>query len=178
MKTPGTVLLVAGSLLLNGCEKTMRDMYEQPKYETFESSTLFSDGSSARLPVTGTLAVEDETAAPEPPVTLALLRRGEQRFDIFCAPCHSRLGDGDGMVPERGFPQPPSYHIARLRHAGNRHFYDVITHGYGVMYPYASRVPSADRWAIIAYIRALQLSQQVKVASLPESDRKALETVQ
>ena len=177
MKIPGAVLLAAASLLLNGCEKMMRDMYEQPKYKTFESSTLFSDGSSARLPVAGTVAVEDRASAPEPPVTPALLRRGQQRFDIFCAPCHSRLGDGDGMVPERGFPQPPSYHIARLRQADDRHFYDVITHGYGVMYPYAGRVPSADRWAIIAYIRALQLSQQVKVATLPDSDRKALEAV-
>jgi mono/diheme cytochrome c family protein len=113
------------TLLLCGCEKIMQDMYDQPKYETFEASTRFSDGSSARLPVPGTLAVEDRASAPRPPVTLAVLRRGQQRFNIYCAPCHSRLGDGDGMVPERGFPQPPSYHTARLRNAGEMH----ITHG-------------------------------------------------
>jgi mono/diheme cytochrome c family protein len=168
------MLLLAG-LLLSGCEKIMQDMYDQPKYETFEASTLFSDGKSARLPVPGTLDTGDEAPSTQPPVTSALIQRGRERFNIFCAPCHSRLGDGAGMVVQRGFPQPPSFHVPRLREASDEHFYDVITHGYGVMYSYGGRVPPADRRAVIAYIRALQLSQHAEVASLPERDRKALE---
>jgi mono/diheme cytochrome c family protein len=88
-----------------------------------------------------------------------LLARGQQRFDIYCAPCHSRAGDGDGMIARRGFPHPPSYHQPRLREAPDRHFYDVMTNGYGIMRSYADRVPPEDRWAIVAYVRALQLSQ-------------------
>jgi mono/diheme cytochrome c family protein len=93
------------------------------------------------------------------PVTMQLLRRGQDRFNIYCEPCHSPIGDGDGMVARRGFPHPPSYHIDRLRAAPDRHFYDVMTQGYGVMRSYADRVAPEDRWAIVAYIRALQLSQ-------------------
>ncbi len=99
-----------------------------------------------------------------------LLERGRQRFDIFCAPCHGPVGDGDGMIVRRGFPHPPSYHGARLRAAPASHFLDVITHGHGVMYSYAARVAPADRWAIIAYIRALQLSRGgVALAAVPEA---------
>ncbi len=100
------------------------------------------------------------------PITMALLRRGRERFDIYCAPCHSPVGDGDGMVARRGFPHPPSYHSDRLRSAPDRHFYDVMTNGYGVMRSYADRVPPEDRWAIVAYIRALQLSQYARVEDL------------
>jgi mono/diheme cytochrome c family protein len=109
-----------------------------------------------------------------PPLTLALLQRGEQRFNIYCAPCHSRLGDGQGMVVHRGFPAPPSYHAARLRQAPFQHFYDVITNGYGVMYSYASRVAPEDRWAIAAYIRALQLSQDLPVTALTAEQQAEL----
>jgi mono/diheme cytochrome c family protein len=99
------------------------------------------------------------------PITMQLLKRGQERFEIYCEPCHSPVGDGDGMIPRRGFPHPPSYHIARLRQAPDRHFYDVMTNGYGVMYAYADRVTPEDRWAIVAYIRALQRSQDARVAS-------------
>ncbi|MGN6790310.1 MAG: c-type cytochrome [Rhodanobacteraceae bacterium] len=108
------------------------------------------------------------------PITPQLLARGRQRFDIYCAPCHSRAGDGDGMIAERGFPHPPSYHTAALRNAPESHFYQVITHGYGVMYPYADRISPHDRWAIVAYIRALQLSQHAPRSDLSAEDLQKL----
>ncbi len=106
---------------------------------------------------------------------MALLERGQQRFDIYCSPCHSKVGDGHGMIVERGFPQPPSYYIARLRDAPNQHFYDVITHGYGAMYSYADRVAPEDRWAITAYIRALQASAGAQIADVPPDKRQTLQ---
>src|SRR5207248_8548296 len=119
----------------------------------------------------GALAAEEksriETAQRIPyPMTMRLMQHGRERFDIYCAPCHSVVGDGDGMVARRGFPHPPSYHIDRLRNAPDRHFYDVMTQGYGVMSSYANRVPPEDRWAIVAYIRALQLSQYARIEDL------------
>ena len=108
------------------------------------------------------------------PITTALLARGRERFDIYCAPCHSQAGDGDGMVVERGFPAPPSYHTDRLRNAPDSHLYDVITRGYGVMYPYADRIAPDDRWAITAYIRALQLSQHAPVSMLSAAELQRL----
>jgi mono/diheme cytochrome c family protein len=99
---------------------------------------------------------------------MALLARGRERYDIYCSPCHGFSGHGDGMIVQRGFPTPPSYHSARLRSADAQHFFDVITHGYGVMYSYAARVEPRDRWAIIAYIRALQQSQRTDMADVPE----------
>ncbi len=108
------------------------------------------------------------------PITPKLLSRGRQRFNIYCAPCHSRAGDGDGMIAERGFPYPPSYHTAALRNAPDSHFYKVITNGYGVMYPYADRISPDDRWAIVAYIRALQLSQHAPKSDLSEADLQKL----
>lgn len=104
------------------------------------------------------------------PVTPALLARGQNRFNIYCAPCHSRTGDGNGMIARRGFPSPPNYHTVRLRNAPDSHFYQVISDGYGVMYPYADRVSPRDRWAIVAYIRALQLSQHAQASDLTEQD--------
>jgi mono/diheme cytochrome c family protein len=109
------------------------------------------------------------------PITPQLLARGQDRFNIYCAPCHSRAGDGDGMIARRGFPAPPSYHTARLREAPDSHFYQVITKGYGVMYPYADRVAPHDRWAIVAYIRALQLSQHAPADALTPRDLALLE---
>ncbi|HET6432790.1 cytochrome c [Dyella sp.] len=107
-------------------------------------------------------------------VTMALLERGQERYGIYCAACHGLDGRGDGMVPRRGYPSPPSYHSERLRQAPDSHFYNVITHGYGVMYPYADRVAPDDRWAIVAYVRALQLSQHLPAAQLSAADRDVL----
>ena len=106
-----------------------------------------------------------------PPVTLALLERGQERYRIYCTPCHSELGDGRGMIVQRGFPAPPSFHIDRLRAAPPQYFYDVITQGHGVMYAFADRVQPADRWAIAAYIRALQRSQHASLADVPPAER-------
>lgn len=116
-----------------------------------------------------------EQASQAPALTLSLLERGQERFRIYCRPCHSELGDGQGMVVQRGFPAPPSYHSQRLRDAPVQHFYDVITQGYGAMYPYADRVSPDDRWAIAAYIRALQRSQNATLAQVPPADRGALQ---
>ena len=109
------------------------------------------------------------------PLTRALLARGQERFNINCAPCHSSVGDGDGMIVRRGFPSPPSYHTDRLRNAPDSHFYQVISNGYGLMYPYADRVAPADRWAIVAYIRALQLSQHLPASELSADERAKLQ---
>ena len=112
------------------------------------------------------------------PTTPELLQRGRERFNIYCAPCHSLAGDGDGMIARRGFPTPPSYHTDRLRNAPDSHFYQVISNGYGVMYSYADRVAPPDRWAIVAYIRALQLSQHTPASLLSDEDRGRLGTAQ
>ena len=180
--TTRALAVLAAAMALVGCERLARNMYDGAKEKPLRPSAAFEDGSSSRPPIDGTvehargvlastssgraaraaedgrIAAERATAIPYP-IDMALLRRGRERFDIYCAPCHSRLGDGDGMVARRGFPHPPSYHIDRLRTAPDRHFYEVITNGHGVMYPYGDRVAPEDRWAIVAYIRALQLSQ-------------------
>ncbi len=162
--------LLVMPLALTGCGQSMD---EQPKYETYSASAVFEDGASAQLPPADTVsqsaAAYAESEKQPANVDAALLERGHQRFDIYCAPCHGLDGYGDGMVVQRGFPAPPSFHSARLRAAPARHFYDVITKGYGAMYSYASRVPPSDRWAIIAFIRALQLSQDAS----PELARAA-----
>jgi mono/diheme cytochrome c family protein len=160
-------------LLLAGCDQSMT---QQNKYGTETPASLWSDNSSARpLPANtvaqGDLAL-DEIAANPPAATPALLARGRQRFDIYCTPCHGFGGDGDGMIVQRGFPAPPSFHSARLLAAPASHFYDVISHGYGVMYSYADRVDPHDRWAIIAYIRALQLQRHASLAAAPEAEQK------
>lgn len=130
-------------------------------------------GPGGRNLLTGAPAALSGYANPLP-VTLALLARGRERFNIYCAPCHSRAGDGDGMIVRRGFPPPPSYHTDRLRAAPDSHFYDVISNGYGVMYPYADRINPGDRWAIVAYIRALQLSRHAPRAALSRTDLEHL----
>jgi mono/diheme cytochrome c family protein len=129
--------------------------------------------------VAGTIAVDaapsvDAADASPVPITTQLVLRGRERFDIYCAPCHGRVGDGRGMIVLRGFPAPPSYHTDRLRDAPDSHFYQVISAGYGVMYPYADRIAPTDRWAIVAYIRALQLSQHAPAALLDAQDRAAM----
>ena len=120
-------------------------------------------------------ATAEEAQTIPYPVDLALLKRGQDRYMIYCVPCHSPAGDGDGLVVRRGFPPPPSYHQDRLRNAPDRHLYDVISKGYGVMVPYGDRVEPADRWAIVAFIRALQLSQHADAATLPPDLRAHLD---
>lgn len=184
---------------MSGCEKAKQDMYDQPKYKPFARSELFADGNSSRplpdnsVPYSngpfagtssgriGTDKVDDDIAASNAktnpyPITLQLLRHGQERYEIYCMPCHSPAGDGDGLIARRGFPHPPSYHIERLRQAPDRHFFDVMSKGYGIMYSYADRIAPPDRWAIVAYIRALQLSQNADANSLPPDAREHLAT--
>ena len=167
-------LLPLIALLLAGCD----DMRHQPRYDSYEASTLFADGKSLQAPPEGTVARDAGGAqaalANRPLLTAALLARGRERFGIYCTPCHDASGSGEGTVPARGFPQPPSFHIDRLRAAPSRYFVEVITDGHGVMYSYANRVSPADRWAIAAYIRALQLSQDATPADLTEDERRRL----
>lgn len=175
MKPAVCLALLIGPFLA-GCDQ---DMADQPRYDPLEKSSQFSDGMSARTPVPGTVA-RDADLAPAPqamptPVTMALLQHGRERFEIFCAPCHGRAGDGRGVVVRHGFPPPPSYHQDALRQAPDRHFYNVITDGYGAMYSYAARVPPADRWAIVAYIRALQYSRNAPAAALSPALRTRLQ---
>jgi mono/diheme cytochrome c family protein len=167
------LLLGSCAVWLGGCDLSMT---QQKKYETYAPAAFWPDGASARPLPDGTVAQSDvaltHTAAQPPEVSEALLARGHERYEIFCSPCHGLDGYGDGMIVRRGFPKPPSYHSDRLRGAPAQHFFDVITHGYGVMYSYAARVPPADRWAIIAYIRALQLSQRTRLADVPDAGEK------
>ena len=177
------VLLIAGFSLvcLNACRQQMAD---QPRHAPLTASSFFEDGASARAPVAGSvplgslaedsLRVSPDTDSFPIPVTQALLVRGRERFEIFCSVCHGLAGDGNGMVVRRGFPPPPSYHTDRLRAASLGHFYDVVTEGYGFMPSYAAEVPRHDRWAIIAYIRALQLSQHARIADLPAAMQSRL----
>jgi mono/diheme cytochrome c family protein len=166
------------------------DMMNQPRAKPLSESEFFSNGTSARQPPLHTVARGEthENAAfytglkngvyiTQLPVKLTpeLLDRGRERFDAICAECHDRVGSGNGMVVQRGFPQPPSLHVDRLRSAPIGHFFDVITNGYGVMYSYATRVQPEDRWAIAAYIRALQLSHHVKLSDLDPTERAKLE---
>ena len=142
-----------------------------------ESFGFLRDHMTMQQPVAGTVArnAPDE-AVPQPAViTAAMLTRGQQRFGIDCVPCHGQSGDGRGMIVERGFPRPPSLFSDDLIKAKAQHFFDVITNGHGVMYSYADRVSPSDRWAIIAYIRALQRSQRAQFASLPAQDQQSLQ---
>ncbi|HET6726012.1 MAG TPA: cytochrome c [Gammaproteobacteria bacterium] len=171
MKVSNIMAVCAIALVLAACGQAMDN---QPKYETYEpaSPDLFPDRQSARPRVPNTIA-HSQDLKPRPKhmpykVTMKLLKRGRDQFNVFCAPCHSRLGDGNGIVVKRGFPHPPSYHSERLRAAPLVHFYDVITDGYGIMYSYADRVTPKDRWAIAAYIRALQLSQHAPQKDVPK----------
>jgi mono/diheme cytochrome c family protein len=156
-------------LALGACDDLR--MIDQPKDEAYEASPLFEDDMVNQEPVPGTIARGElarlEVLTTRPPLTAALLERGRERYGIFCAPCHSPVGDGDGIIVRRGMPAPPSFHIERLHEAPDAWFMRVVTDGYGAMYSYAARVEPADRWAIIAYIRALQLSRHAEVAELP-----------
>ncbi len=150
-------------------------MADQPRYEAMEASTFFADGLSARRPVPGTVARGDlRVLEPPPQITWELLQRGQERFTIYCSPCHGQDGYGTGMIVQRGFPQPPSYHTERLRSASDAHFIEVMTFGMGVMPSYERKVTPAERWAILAYIRALQLSQNATIEAVPLAVREQL----
>jgi mono/diheme cytochrome c family protein len=168
-------------------------MYDQPRYKALGRSRFFADQRQARPPVEGTVArgmlrADSKLFAGKDgntlvadlplPVTRALLDRGRQRFDIYCAPCHDRTGSGNGMVVQRGYRPPPSFHIERLRSQPVGHFFDVITNGFGAMPDYASQIGAEDRWAIIAYIRALQLSQAAVLSDVPPDAMGALDRPQ
>lgn len=168
-------LLLPALLLLGACDRA--DMAAQDKARQWDENRFFADRSSMRQPAPGTVARDAPDApAPQPAViTAALLERGRTEFDIFCSPCHGESGDGRGMIVQRGFPEPPPLWLPRLEDAKAAYLYDVITQGHGTMYSYADRVKSADRWAVIAYVRALQQSQDAKPAALPPADRALLE---
>jgi Cytochrome C oxidase, cbb3-type, subunit III len=177
-KFPGWGIVAV--LVLAGCRQ---DMHDQPRFKPLAKSDFYADMRSAREPVEGTVArgqLHEDTyfytgkMGNNPgdsmpfPVTEEVLERGQERYNIFCAPCHSRVGDGRGTVPARGFPRPPpSYHIERLRQAPLGYLFDVMTNGFGIMPDYASQIPARDRWCIVAYIKALQLSQDATMADVP-----------
>jgi hypothetical protein len=173
-------LVLPAILALTACRQ---DMHDQPRFKPLAKSDFYADLRSARDPVEGTVArgqlhenayfytgkVGNDPGDVMPfPVTAEGLARGQERYNIYCAPCHSRTGDGNGAVPARGFPRkPPSFHIDRLRQAPMGYFFDVITNGFGIMPDYAAQIPARDRWCITAYIRALQLSQNAAAADVP-----------
>ena len=163
--------LFVAVLALAACKR--EDMYTQQVIRRWDRDANAPKQTSMRPPVAGTLARElpDVPVAAPRIIDAALLAHGQARYTIFCTPCHADSGDGEGMIVQRGFPHPPSFMSDRLLHARAQVFYDAITYGHGVMYSYAARVPPPDRWAIAAYIRALQLSQSAQVAQLPPPDR-------
>jgi len=185
------VFLIA-SLAFVSCRN---EMHDQPKAKSFRASVIFDDSLSMRPLVEGTVARgflrEDpfyyqgkmfdasgksaDAAAFPFPLTNRILDRGQERYNIYCSPCHGMAGDGDGMVVRRGFRPPPSYHIDRLRNAPPGHFFDVITNGFGTMPDYAMQLGPADRWAVVAYVKALQLSQHTAAAEIPAPIRSELD---
>src|SRR5919109_4587459 len=174
------------TLLLAACQQKMAD---HPRYKPLARSEFFNDERSARPLVEGTVArgqlesdehfytgkVNGKLVDRFPfPVTRAVLARGQERFNIFCSPCHDRIGNGQGMIVRRGYRAPPSYHIDRLRQAPVGHFFQVMTNGFGAMPDYAQQISREDRWAIVAYIRALQLSQHARPTDVPDQQRQQL----
>ena len=180
------LLLLTHVLFLSACDNTMRD---QPKYQPLESSSFFSDGQSARNPVEGSIPrgglrldehlykgmAEGKLADSFPfEIDEAVLKRGQERFNIYCSVCHDRLGSGNGMVVQRGFKQPTSFHDERLVNSPDGYFYYVISNGFGLMNAYDYQITPHDRWAIVAYIRTLQQSQNVDLQDAPEEERQRL----
>ena len=201
LKKPAALGVMAMAVVMSGCRQ---DMHDQPKYIPLRGSTFFADGRGSRMPVANTVArgnLRDDQyfytgkinglAANQLPDRLLkedfksmgeLLARGQQRYQVYCTPCHSRVGDGNGMIPQRAGNtgatsafRPPSYHEDRLKKMPLGHFYDVMTNGFGVMLNYSAQVSPRDRWAIAAYIRALQLSQDAKVTDVPEGERDKIQ---
>ena len=183
------VTMACVGLSLSGC-KIRQGMWDQPKFEPMEKTDFFGDGLSARTPVEGTIprgglkedtllhtGMVDGAPSTEFPfeVTEKVLERGQTRYNIYCTPCHDRTGSGNGMVVQRGYKRPSSYHIDRLRDAEPGYFFQVMTEGFGVMPSYSYPLNAEDRWAVAAYIRVLQFSQHAPVASLPDDVRQQLE---
>jgi cytochrome c1 len=181
--------LLAVALLAALSGVCRQDMHDQPKYKALRGSDFFGDRRSARAPVADTVARghlhedayldsgkngKDFGEAFPFPVDMAVVKRGQQRFQIYCTPCHGQLGLGNGMVVQRGYRRPPSFHIDRLRQAPAGYLFDVITNGFGAMPDYAAQIPVRDRWAIVAYVRALQLSQNATIADVPVARRGEL----
>jgi hypothetical protein len=187
MKNKPSLFAIAALCCMDfaGCDNTLRqDMANQPRQNPLSPSHFFADGRSERPTVENTVArgsiqddslfvPKDSNAFPLP-LTEELLERGQQRYGIFCTPCHGIQGDGMGMVAVRGMKHPPSYHQERLRNVPNGYLYDVVTNGFGAMYGYSSQIPPRDRWAIVAYLRALQLSRNAPVGQLPAELREKL----
>ncbi len=189
-KPSSLALLLMTVSLLSACRI---DMHVQPRQNPLSRSDFYTDQRSARAPVEGTVArgqlhedsyfytgkIGNNPGDAMPfAVTKEILERGRERYNIFCVPCHSRVGDGNGFVPSRGFSkQPPSFHITRLQKAPLGYFYDVITEGFGIMPDYASQIPPQDRWDIVAYVRALQLSQNATTADVPAGQKIPSEPV-
>jgi len=182
--------LVFASALLLTAAACRQDMHDQPKYRGLRGSTFFADGQSARPLVNNTVARgqlkedvllqtgkngQDDAEVFPFPVTDAVMARGQERFDIYCSPCHGRTGNGDGMVVRRGYRRPPAYSDERIRNTTVGHIFDVITNGFGAMPDYEAQVPPADRWAIVAYVKALQLSAYAPLETVPAGDRGKLD---
>ena len=181
---------VAMIVIAATCSACRQDMHNQPKYIPFRASTFYADGLSARPVVPGTVArgqLDDDPLlftgkvngkdADEFPFIIdqRVMARGEERFNIHCSPCHARTGNGDGMVVRRGYRRPPPYDDDRLRQAPVGHFFDVISNGFGAMPDYAAQIAPSDRWAIVAYVRALQLSAHATLADVQPAERAKLE---
>jgi mono/diheme cytochrome c family protein len=186
-RAPAWIALLIAAALLAGCALTLRD---QPRLEPFEASAFFADGAAMRLPpadtvARGQLALDEHlhngrvggTFAPTFPytVTLEMMERGRERYDIFCTPCHGATGDGKGIITQYGMREPTSFHDEGVRTEPPGYYFDLITNGTRVMPPYGSRIPPEDRWAIIAYIRALQLSQHADASELSPDDLQNLD---
>ncbi|MFQ3596738.1 MAG: cytochrome c [Chloroherpetonaceae bacterium] len=198
------IVICSASVVLSGCARglpkedppirLLQNMYSQEKYKAQSQNPFFEDGSAMRVPVSGTVArgyLRDDVAFYEgktkngdtvlvAPVayTMETMQRGQERYNIYCAPCHSRVGDGKGTVVERGYTPAPTYHDNRLRNVPDGHLYLTITNGIRNMPSYRSQISVEDRWAIVAYIRALQRSQHATVADVPESMRRELQVKQ
>ena len=181
------IAVAVAGLAAAGCRQ---DMHDAPRYDPLEASTFFADGQASRRPVPNTVArgqlredrhlyegvVGGRPAETFPmPVTEQVMARGRERYTVFCTPCHGPTGEGTGMIVQRGFRQPPSYHEERLREAPVGYFFDVMTHGFGAMQDYASQLTVEDRWAVAAYIRALQFSQGASPEDVPPDRLAELE---
>ena len=187
MRSKSLLAIVATVLIAAGCRQ---DMHDGPRYEAFEASDAIANQPASRTAPAGTVArgwlrtdealytgkVNGQAVAMFPfAITRDGLARGQQRYNIFCTPCHGRIGDGNGMVVQRGLRQAASFHQDRLRQETPGYFFDVITHGFGAMPDYATQIPVEDRWLIVAYVRALQLSQHASVDDVPADQRAALD---